>query len=490
MKRLIVVFGAALGCFAASPATVRLAGKSPLVTIRLVFTTGAAYDPADKAGAASLTAEMLGSGGTNALTYKQILDAMYPMAAGVNVSTDKEMTVFSGETHVDNLEKFYALMRDMILHPGWRPDDFTRLRDDSLNALKISLRGNNDEELGKEVLYGRIFAGHPYATENLGSVTSLTKMTVADLQAFHKQHYTQANLMIGLAGGYPAGFAERVKKDFTALPAGVADHVTAAAPQPLAHNEVTLVEKDTRSVAWSIGFPLGVKRGDADYPALLLAQTWLGQHRSGGRLYDRMREVRGLNYGDYAYIEHFPYGMFRLEPPANVARSQQVFQIWIRPVEPAAAVFALRLAIFELDRLVKNGIDQADFERSRQFLSKYVNVLTKTKSTELGYAMDSAYYGIGNYNGYVKTALAKLTAADVNAAIKRHLRSDNMQIVGVARDTAKLQAELTGDIPTPMHYNAPKAQDILDEDKTVENWPLKLRPENVKIIPVSQIFED
>ena len=44
-------------------------------------------------------------------------------------------------------------MRDMILHPGWRPDDFTRLRDDSLNALKISLRGNNDEELGKEVLY-------------------------------------------------------------------------------------------------------------------------------------------------------------------------------------------------------------------------------------------------------------------------------------------------------------------------------------------------
>ena len=102
----------------------------------------------------------------------------------------------------------------------------------------------------------------------------------------------------------------------------------------------------------------------------------------------------------------------------------------------------------------------------------------------------SASYGIGNYNDYVKTALAKLTAADVNAAIKRQLRSDNMQIVGVARDTAKLQAELTGDVPTPMHYNTPKAQDILDEDKTVENWPLKLRPENVKIIPVSQIFEN
>ncbi len=78
---------------------------------------------------------------------------MYPMAASVEVYSDKEMTTFVGETHVDNLDKFYGLMRDMILHPGWRPDDFERVRDDSVNALKVSLRGNNDEELGKEELY-------------------------------------------------------------------------------------------------------------------------------------------------------------------------------------------------------------------------------------------------------------------------------------------------------------------------------------------------
>src|SRR6202451_4251592 len=158
-----------------------------------------------------------------------------------------------------------------------------------------------------------------------------------------------------------------------------------------------------------------------------------------------MRELRGLNYGDYAYVEYFPRGMFRFDPEPNLARHQQIFQIWIRPVEPPNAVFALRLALFELNRLVKDGITQDDFERTRTFLSKYVNVLTKTKSAELGYAIDSAYYGIPNYSEYVKASLAKLTLADVNRAIRKHLRADRLQIVGVTKDAEKLKAELTGD---------------------------------------------
>src|SRR5580700_2820755 len=147
---MAALFAFSAAAILAAPRVVELPGKSPLVTIRLVFTTGAASDPADKPGVAHLTAEMLGSGGTKDLTYKQIVDAMYPMATSVEVYSDKEMTTFVGETHVDNLDKFYALMRDIILHPGWRADDFERVRDDSINALRISLRGNNDEELGKE----------------------------------------------------------------------------------------------------------------------------------------------------------------------------------------------------------------------------------------------------------------------------------------------------------------------------------------------------
>jgi zinc protease len=476
----------------ADPRVVQLPGKSPLVTLRFVFTTGSASDPADKPGLAHLTGELLGSGGTKDLTYKQIVDAMYPMATSVEVYSDKEMTTFVGETHVDNLDRFYGLMRDIILHPGWRPDDFERVRDDTVNALRVSLRGNNDEELGKEELYNVIYNARPYGHENLGTLSALQKMTVADLQDFYRRHYTQANLIIGLAGGYPPEFLARVKRDFAALPAGPADRFDdLPAPSAIARNHVTLVQKDTRSVAWSLGYPIGVKRGDPDFPALLVMQSWLGQHReSGGRLFARMRELRGLNYGDYAYLEYFPRGMFRFDPQANLARHQQIFQIWIRPVEQPNAVFALRLALFELDKMVKNGIPKADFEKTRSFLSKYVNILTKTKSAELGYAIDSEYYGIPNYNEYIKAALAKLTAEDVNAAIRRHIRAENLEIVGVAKETDAITAQLTGNDPTPIQYNTTRPQDVLDEDKIVERWPLHLRKEDVTVVPVGNIFEN
>jgi zinc protease len=473
----------------AAPRVVELPGKSPLITIRLVFTTGAASDPADKPGVAHLTGEMLGDGGTKNLTYKQIVDAMYPMATSVRVYSDKEMTTFVGETHADNLDKFYGLMRQMILEPGWRADDFARIRDDSLNALRVSLRGNNDEELGKEELYNVIYRGHPYGHENLGTASALQKITIADLQGFYKQHYTQANLIIGIAGGYPPEFLARVKRDFAALPEGPADRFDLPAPPKVEHNQVTLIQKDTRSVAWSLGYPIDVKRGDPDYPALLVMTSWFGQHRQGGRLFTRMREVRGLNYGDYDYIEYFPRGMNRLEPDPNLVRQQQIFQIWIRPVEPPNAVFSLRLAMYELDRLVKNGIPAEDFEKTRSFLSKYVNVLTKTKASELGYAIDSLSCGIPNYNEYIKTSLAKLTLADVDAAIRKHIRADNIEIVGVAKEADVIRNALLGDAPTPPTYNSAKPQDVIQEDKTVERFPLHLRAEDVTVVPVETVFE-
>ena len=131
----------------------------------------------------------------------------------------------------------------------------------------------------------------------------------------------------------------------------------------------------------------------------MVATAFLGQHRmSGGLLYDEMREKRGLNYGDYAYAEYFPQGMYLMEPNPNLARHSQIYQLWIRPVEPATAKFALRLALYELEKLRKDGITEEEFQRTRDFLSKYVNVLTRTKRAELGYAIDSIWYGMGNYN--------------------------------------------------------------------------------------------
>jgi zinc protease len=220
-----------------------------------------------------------------------------------------------------------------------------------------------------------------------------------------------------------------------------------------------------------------------------VVQSYLGPHRlSGGRLYQRIREVRGINYGDYAYLEYFPRGEFLMEPPPNLARHSQIFQIWIRPAEPPQAAFTLRLAVYELNKLMEDGISQADFDRAREFTSKYVNVLTRTKRAELGYAIDSLYFGIPDYNSYVKNAVAKLTRDQVNAAIRKHLRADRIQIVAVSANAEQLKKQLIGTGPTPIQYNSEKPPEVLAEDKIVEKFDIGLRPQDIEIAPVDSVF--
>jgi zinc protease len=280
-----------------------------------------------------------------------------------------------------------------------------------------------------------------------------------------------------------------MKADFRKLPPGPGFKLRMQHPKAPEHSEVVIVDKDTRSVAFSLGYPIEITRSAQDYPALLLVSTYLGRHRMGGRLFDRIREQRGLNYGDYAYIEYFPRGMFLMEPEQNLARHYQIFQIWIRPVEPPTAKFTLRLALYELDKLAKNGMDEETFGRTRDFLSKYVNVLTKSKRAELGYAIDSNYYGINPYNAYLKARLANLTLEDVNRVIKRYIRTDRLTIIAVSKNGEALKRELASNAPSPMTYNSPKPAEITEEDKVVERWPLKLKPEEITVRPVAQVFQ-
>ena len=471
--------------------TVFQPGKSPLVTMRLQFLTGSIDDPAGKEGVSALTAAMLAQGGSRTMTYEQIVEAFYPIAAGFGAQTDKEMTTFIGQTHVDNLPKYYSIIREMLLQPGFREDDFTRLKQEAINFLKVSLREGNDEELGKERLYNIIYAGTAYENHSLGRVSSLEKLTLQDVKDFYANNYSQGNLVVGLAGGFDTKFSGQLLNDFGKLPKGGRKMRKLAPPNLADGMKIDIVQRETRATAISLGFPIDVNRSfGKDYAALALVASYFGQHRSSNSyLYGQIREKRGLNYGDYAYIEYFPRGMYQFEPDPNIARKMQIFQIWIRPVEPQNANFTLRAALYEYDKLVKNGLDQQTFEETRNFLTKYVNILTQTKDAELGYALDSEFYGIPNFNQYMKDNLAKLTLADVNKAIKTYLATNKMRIVMITKDAEALRDEIVGNKPGKITYQSPKPKEITDEDKIIEVFPIPVKAADITITPVGNVFQ-
>ena len=474
---------------AAPPEMLTLPSESPLVAFRILLRTGAASDPEGKEGVAALTAAMLSMAGTKEKTYDEIVEALFPMASSVSAQVDKEMTVFVGTTHVENLEAYYELLRSMLLEPGWREDDFRRLKDEAKNYLRIQLRSNNEEELAKEYLFLQIFEGHDYGHHSMGTIAALDKLSLDDLKSFYADNYLQGNLVIGLAGCYPERFAERVQTDFAKLPEGATRREPMAQTVSPKKLRIRIIEKDTRGTHIALGFPIPVNRSNGDWPALKLVQSYFGQHRSSkSLLFQKLREIRGMNYGDYAYIEYFPSGMYQFKPDPNLARSQQIFHIWIRPVEPRNGMFALRIVLYELNKLVEDGISAEDFEATRRFLGKFVNLLTQTQSEELGYALDSRFYGIPPFRAYVKDAWVGMAVDDVNSVIRKYLRATDLDIVIITKDAAGMRDAIRSGQASTIEYVSPPPKEILDEDKVIGRYPLDVG--SIEVVPASRVFED
>ena len=220
-----------------------------------------------------------------------------------------------------------------------------------------------------------------------------------------------------------------------------------------------------------------------------VARAWLGEHRlSSGRLYQRIREIRGINYGDYAYMEAFPRGMFQFFPDPNVARQRQLFEIWIRPVVPVNAHMTLRIAIHELDLLIRNGLTKEDFAATRDYLMNNVYVMTARQDQQLGYGLDSRWYGIGEFTDVMRKAVQQLTVEAVNAAIRRHLDARNLSIVCITKDANGLKQALAADAFSPIRYDGEKPADVLAEDKVIGALKLNIDAKNIVVTPIDQVF--
>lgn len=463
----------------------------PTVSMRVWFKVGSQDDPAGKEGLANLTAQLISEGATDSNSYEQILEKLYPMAAGYGAQVDKEMTVFFGRTHLDNLDGFAKLFQEALLQPAFTEADFNRLKSNLLNYLEKSLRYANDEEFGKAALSQMVFAGTPYAHPTAGYIESVKSLTLDDVKSFYQSHYTRGNVALGLAGGYPKEFSKRFSSTLAQLPAGKPMPIPKPVPAAIEGLEVLLIDKNTSSTAISLGFPINLVRSNSkDFYALWLANSWLGEHRnSASHLYQVIREARGMNYGDYSYIEHFPNAGGSRFPQPNVGRRQQIFQIWIRPVQNSARHFAVRAAVRELKHLVDNGLSPEDFELTRKFLKSYHLNYAPTSMMRLGYALDDVFYGLNpGFLASFDRMMDSLTLEDVNAAIKKYLQAENLKLVMITQDAAALQQALIADAVSPMVYESPKPASVLEEDKEIERFPLRVAPEKITVKRADEMF--
>jgi zinc protease len=464
---------------------------SPLIDVNFLFYTGAAADPAGKKGVAALMARMLTQGGSQTRSYQDIQQGLYPLAGEFSSQLDKEMMSFTGRVHKDNAESWYQLISDQLLNPGWREDDFKRLKKELIDSIKSGLKASNDEELGKEVLYSELYKGHAYEHYNSGDLSDLNTITLDDVKAFYQSQLTQAKLHLGITGALSNNLKKKMFADLASLPPGDEKRLNIAKAPVLKGHHATIVEKNAQSTAVSFGFPIDTIRNNKDWAALWLVRSYFGEHRSSNSyLYQQIRQARGMNYGDYAYIEYFPRGMFQTKPDANLGRSSQIFQVWLRPLRSNNdAHFATRAALYELDKLIENGMSEKDFQATRNYLTNYAPQLVASQDQQLGYALDSEFYQTDEFVKYVREQFAKLSLADVNRVIKANLQTDNIHYVFISADGEDMKQRLLSEQVSSLEYNSDKPAALIAIDKVIENYKLKLPSKNVKVLAVDTVFE-
>ncbi|HJV22616.1 MAG TPA: pitrilysin family protein [Holophagaceae bacterium] len=474
--------------------------SSPLVNVRLAFRVGSLHDPVGKEGLARLTASMVTDAATRQRSLPELTKAAAATGGRLGALVDKERTSFTLNVPKLKAAEALDLALEQLLETGFAESDFNRLKSQQLNALNVGLKANNDEELGKLALEARMYEG-AYAHPVLGTVSGLEAITLDDVKAFARTYYATKRMVAGLGGGYDDAFKAAVLRGLGRLSDVAAPPVAFSEAEHRPASRMQIVTKETRATAISFGIPLRertekgelldarVNRAHPDFAALWVATSYLGQHRnSTGVLYQRLREVRGLNYGDYAYLEAFPGGMFQFQPDPGVARTFNHWQVWIRPVAPANGPFALKAALFELDRLVKDGMPAEGFESTRTYLVKFLNHLTDTGAKRLGHTLDNAAFGLPEYGEAFKAKLRALTKADVDRVIRKYLRTSALDVVVITKDAeAFKQGYFTDLTPTPK-YDAPKPE-LKAEDEAIARFRNDLKPEAVTVTPLDELFK-
>ncbi len=458
-----------------------------VVYLQTTVRAGSAYDPTGQEGLAWITAQMLRQGGTAELNPEQVDAAIYDLAAQVDLVIDKEMVTFRGKALAKDADSFVPLMASMVTEPAWNEAAFERLRSDAVEALTNGIM-SSDEMLGDMLLDIWLHEGHPYGHPIQGRVGALEALTLDAVKDFHAQAYVKSVITLGVAGPDADTLATNYIQAFDGMPATRPLEATPK-PRPIVDDtRLLIVEKPAESTGIHFGHPLAVDRDHPDYAALTLAVTALGEHRQGhGRLFSTMRTDRGLNYGDYSYIEHYVQVGWSATKELGTSRVQNQFYVWIRPTSVANGPFATKLALHLVEELVSEGLGKDEFEDIQTYMLARVGLWAQEPGRRLGFAIEAEAMDYPDLLEMLPAQLEALTLEQVNAAIAAHISTESLRVVVVTEDGSDYAKRLIEDSSSPIVYNGmqpDEEQATVDEQiaaKTIafDSW---------SVVPAEGIF--
>jgi len=263
----------------------------PLVSMRFSFKGGTAQDPKGKEGLANLMTGLFdeGAGDLDSNAFQNKLD---DVGAEMSFNADDDDITGSIRMLSDKRDEAVDLLALAITRPRFDQDPIDRIRQQVVAGIKASERNPNAIAGRKfaEALYG----DHPYSRQSEGTEPSLMTITRADLASFHKRNFARSNLTVGVVGAIsPEELMPLLDKVFGDLPEKA--ELEPVSDAALAFGKTTQVDYALPQTSISMVYP-GVRRKDPDFFAAYIMNHILGGGTFSSRIYNEVREKRGLAY--------------------------------------------------------------------------------------------------------------------------------------------------------------------------------------------------
>jgi predicted Zn-dependent peptidase len=307
------------------------------------FDVGSRDEPDALAGTAHFLEHLLFKG-TPTRSAKDIADAFDAVGGDVNAFTGKEYTCYYSRVLDNDLPMALDVLSDMITRSLIDPDELESERKVILE--EIAMHEDAPDELVHDLFYRSMWDGHPLGRPVLGFNESIGRVTRDEVAAYWQERYGPTNLVLAAAGNVEHDFlVEEVQRIF-ATAGGRRTLRSGSAPSPT--GGVNVYKRPTEQAHIVIGTE-GLNRGHEDRHALAVLDTVLGGGMSS-RLFQEVREKRGLAYSVYSYRSLFAdTGAFAVYAGTTPQNAETVMEI-VRT---------------EIDSILADGITDAELERAK-----------------------------------------------------------------------------------------------------------------------------
>ncbi len=392
----------------------------PMVDIQVAFDAGSARD-GNRFGLSALTSALLdtGAGQWNADQIAQRFESVGAQF-GSSISIDMASISLRSLTDKPLFDKALETLRVILTSPKFNEADFQREKNRTLAGLKQ--QEESPAELASIAYYKALYGDHPYGHSSSGAIITVSGLTAPDLQKFYQQYYVAANAMVVIVGDLSRLQAEHTAETLVSkLPVGQKPEPLPEVVMPV-KSGLQHIEFPSSQTHVLVGMP-GTYRKDPDYFMLYVGNHILGGGGLVSKLFDEVREKRGLAYSaSSSFAPMFRKGPFTISLQTRNDQTGQALEVLNKTLADFIAEGPTEAELVAAKKNITGGFAMR-FDTNKE-LASYVSMIGF-------YEMPLDYLDTFQQN------VEKVTAASIKDAFKRRVVPQLMQTITVGGSAKK-----------------------------------------------------